>query len=138
MNQPSPQQVERIFQALARGDYHQFLTNCSEDLVVATRGLDPDVAAFDKTSLSRWFATNPSTLGTSVEVTVEIVRVVDSTAIVLLRFSWEYLADMIGFELVNICSFTGGLMSKWSSYPLDLLEYAHFLATARRAALQPA
>ena len=124
MKRQQRERIGRFFDSLLRGQFDEFMAGCRDDLTITVRGSNPAPTILVRSDIPDWYgslqALSPSTLSS----TVEVVRVDGSDATVMLRHEFARNGIDYRLELVNIVSFRDGLLAEWSSYPLNLPEYA--------------
>jgi ketosteroid isomerase-like protein len=113
-----------LFDALVRGQFDEFMAGCRDDLVVTVRGSSPTPMILRRSDIPDWYGSLQALSPTSLSSTVEVVRVDGDSATVMLRHEFARHGIDYRLEMVNLVSFRDGLLAEWSSYPLDLPEYA--------------
>jgi ketosteroid isomerase-like protein len=131
-------EVETVFSALICGRSEDFLSRCTDDLVLLVRGNDPETTYVSKTDIPNWYLSLQTLVGDDIVTTIEVVRTVGTKSIVLFRHDFERGGDRYQVEMVNVCSFRGTQLATWASYPLNLPAYAHALKLTPASTLQPA
>jgi ketosteroid isomerase-like protein len=116
--------IGRLFDALIRGQFEEFLSGCAVDIVVTARGSSPVPVTLHRSDISDWYGSLQALSPTSLRSSVEVVRVDEATATVILRHAFARNGIDYRLEMVNLLVLRDGLLSQWSSYPLDLSEYA--------------
>jgi len=124
MKRQRREHVGRLFDFLIRGQFEEFLSGCAVDIVVTARGSSPIPATLNRSDIPDWYGSLQALSPTSLRSSVEVVRVDESTATVILRHSFARNGIDYRLEMVNLLGFRNGLLSEWSSTPLDLSEYA--------------
>jgi hypothetical protein len=94
------------------------------DIVVTARGSSPIPVTLNRSDIPDWYGSLQALSPTSLRSSVEVVRVDETTATVILRHSFARNGIDYRLEMVNLLGFRHGLLSEWSSTPLDLSEYA--------------
>jgi hypothetical protein len=94
------------------------------DIVVTARGSSPIPVTLNRSDIPDWYGSLQALSPTSLRSTVEVVRVDEATATVILRHSFARNGIDYRLEMVNLLGFRNGLLSEWSSTPLDLSEYS--------------
>jgi ketosteroid isomerase-like protein len=131
-------QVRQLFGYLVAGKLDDFLSGCADDLVVTVRGSTPTPVTLTKADIADWYGSLQALSPTSLQSSVEVGRVDGDTVTVVLRHSFGRQGVDYTLELVNLVTYRDGLVAEWSSYPLDLAEYARVWRTHDYAALTPA
>jgi len=124
MRKQQRERVGRLFDALVRGQFDEFMAGCRDDLVVTVRGSSPTPMILRRSDIPDWYGSLQALSPTSLSSTVEVVRVDGDSATVMLRHEFARHGIDYRLEMVNLVSFRDGLLAEWSSYPLDLPEYA--------------
>jgi ketosteroid isomerase-like protein len=124
MKRQRREQVGRLFDSLIRGQFEEFLSGCAVDIVVTARGSSPIPVTLNRPDIPDWYGSLQALSPTSLRSAVEVVRVDEATATVILRHSFARNGVDYRLEMVNLLWFRNGLLSEWSSSPLDLSEYA--------------
>jgi ketosteroid isomerase-like protein len=132
------EQIEHLFGSLVSGDLDAFLSGCAEDLIITSRGTSPEVIKLIRSDIPDWFGSLQALTTASLQSTVEVVRVEQNSATIILRHSFARFGIDYRLETVNLATFRDGLLVGWSSYPLDLSEYARAWRTSESPLLQPA
>jgi ketosteroid isomerase-like protein len=130
--------VRQLFGFLVAGKFDDFLSGCADDLVVTVRGSIPAPTTLHKADIADWYGSLQALSPTSLSSSVEVGRVEGNTVTVILRHSFGRQGLDYTLEMVNLVTFRDGLVAQWSSYPLDLAEYARAWRTHDYAALAPA
>jgi ketosteroid isomerase-like protein len=137
MKRQQKEQIKRLFDSLVSGDFDAFLSDCAEDLVITSRGTSPTATTLSRSDIPDWYGSLQSLTSTSLNSSVEVVRVAQSLATVILRHEFSRHGIDYRLETVNLVTLRDGLLVAWSSYPLDLPEYARAWRTKENALLQP-
>jgi ketosteroid isomerase-like protein len=124
MKRQRKEQIGRLFDSLTRGQFEEFLSGCALDIVVTARGSSPIPVTLSRSDIPDWYGSLQALSPTSLRSSVEVARVDHATATVILRHSFARNGIDYRLEMVNLVKFRNGLLSEWSSYPLDLSEYA--------------
>jgi len=130
--------VRQLFGSLVAGKFDDFLSGCADDLQVTVRGSTPVPITLTKADIADWYGSLQALSPTSLRSSVEVARVQGSTVTVILRHSFGRQGVDYTLEMINLVEFRDGLVAEWSSYPLDLAEYARAWRTHDYAALAPA
>lgn len=138
MKRQQKEHIRRLFSALIDGRIDEFLSGCSEDLVVTARGSTPTPTTLTKIDIYDWFGSLQALAPTSLQSSVEVGRVEGDSATVILRHSFGRNGVDYNLELLNLVEFRHGLLATWSSYPLNLSEYARAWRTQDVATLASA
>jgi ketosteroid isomerase-like protein len=88
------------------------------------RGSTPAPMVLRRSDIPDWYGSLQALSPTSLSSSVEVVRVDDERATVMLRHEFARNGIDYRLEMVNLVSFRDGLLAEWSSYPLDLPEYS--------------
>jgi ketosteroid isomerase-like protein len=131
-------QVRQLFGYLVTGKLDDFLSGCANDLVVTVRGSTPTAVTLTKADIADWYGSIQALSPTSLQSSVEVGRADGNTVTVILRHSFGRQGVDYTLEMANLVTFRDGLVATWSSYPLDLAEYARAWRTHDFAALTPA
>jgi ketosteroid isomerase-like protein len=131
-------QVKQVFGSLVAGKIDDFLSGCADDLTVTVRGSTPTPMTLTKADIADWYGSLQALSPASLRSSVEVARVEGSTVTVILRHSFGRQGVDFTLEMVNLVTFRNGLVAEWSSYPLDLAEYARAWRTHDYAALATA
>jgi ketosteroid isomerase-like protein len=131
-------QVRQLFGYLVAGKLDDFLSGCANDLVVTVRGSTPTPVTLTKADIADWYGSLQALSPTSLQSSVELGRADGDAVTVILRHSFGRQGVDYTLEMVNLVTFRDGLVATWSSYPLDLAEYARAWRTHDYAALTPA
>jgi ketosteroid isomerase-like protein len=131
-------QAKQLFDLLVAGKLDDFLSGCADDLAFTVRGSSPAPVSLTKADIADWYGSLQALSPTSLRSSVELGRVQGETVTVILRHSFGRQGVDFTLELVNLVTFRDGLVAEWSSYPLDLAEYARAWRTHDYAALTPA
>jgi ketosteroid isomerase-like protein len=121
------QQRERIgtlFESLVRGQFDEFVAGCRDDLAFTVRGSSPTPTTLRRSDIPDWYGSLQGLSPTSLSSSVEVVRVDGESATVMMRHEFARNGIDYRLEMVNLVSFRDGLLAEWSSYPLNLGEYA--------------
>jgi ketosteroid isomerase-like protein len=138
MKRQQKEQIGRLFTSLVRGDFDEFLNGCATDLIITSRGTSPVPATLIASDVPDWFGSLQALTPTSLRSSVEVTQATESTATVILRHAFSRNGIDYRLETVNLVAFRDGLLAQWSSYPLDLPEYARAWQTKEISLLQPA
>jgi ketosteroid isomerase-like protein len=117
-------QVRQLFGFLVAGKFDDFLLGCAGDLTVTVRGSTPAPITLAKADIADWYGSLQALSPTSLRSSVEVARVEGSTVTVILRHTFGRQGVDYTLEMANLVTFREGLVARWSSYPLDLAEYA--------------
>jgi ketosteroid isomerase-like protein len=124
MKRQQRERIGRLFDSLVRGQFDEFIAGCRDDLAFTVRGSHPTPTTLRRSDIPDWYGSlqglSPSLLSSSVEV----VRVDGERATVMMRHEFARNGIDYRLEMVNLVSFRDGLLAEWSSYPLNLGEYA--------------
>ena len=124
MKRQKRERIGRLFDSLIRGQFEEFMSGCTDDLAVTVRGSSPVPMILRRSDIPDWYGSLQALSPTSLRSTVEVVRVDEATATVILRHSFARNGIDYRLEMVNLLGFRNGLLSEWSSTPLDLSEYS--------------
>jgi ketosteroid isomerase-like protein len=128
-------QARELFGSLVAGKFDDFLSGCADDLVATFRGSTPAPMTLTKADIPDWYGSLQALSPTSLRSSVEVALVEGSTVTVVLRHTFGRQGVDYTLEIVNLVTFRDGLVAQWSSYPLDLAEYARAWRTHDYAAL---
>jgi ketosteroid isomerase-like protein len=117
-------QAGQLFGSLARGQFDEFASGCATDLVLTVRGSSPVPTTLTRSDIPDWYGSLQALSPTSLTSTVEVGRFDGSTGTVVLRHAFSRHGVDYLLEMVNLVTFRDGLLAEWSSYPLNLAEYA--------------
>jgi ketosteroid isomerase-like protein len=131
-------QAKQLFSSLISGKFEDFLSGCADDLVLTARGSTPVPITLTKADIADWYGSLQALSPASLRSSVEVARVDGNTATVILRHSFGRHGTDYTLEMVNLVKFRNGLLAEWSSYPLDLAEYARAWRTHDYAVLATA
>jgi hypothetical protein len=124
MKRQQKDQVGQLFTSLIEGRFDEFASGCAPDLIVTVRGSSPVPTTLTRSDIPDWYGSLQALSPTSLESTVEIGRFEGATGTVLLRHAFSRHGVDYLLEMVNLVTFRDGLLAEWSSYPLNLPEYA--------------
>jgi ketosteroid isomerase-like protein len=131
-------QVRQLFDSLVAGRLDDFLSGCANDLVFTVRGSTPSATSLTKADIADWYGSLQALSPTSLASSVEVGRVDGDTVTVILRHTFGRQGVDYTLELVNLVTLRDGLVAEWTSYPLDLAEYARAWRTHDYATLATA
>jgi ketosteroid isomerase-like protein len=137
MKRQQKERIGRLFGSLVSGDLDAFLAGCAHDLIVTSRGSSPMATTLNRSDIPDWFGSLQTLAPTSLHSSVEVTRVEPTTATVILRHEFSRHGIDYRLETVNLVTFRDGLLAAWTSYPLDLSEYARAWRTKESSLLQP-
>jgi hypothetical protein len=89
MTDLTPNDIETVFSALIHGRSEDFLSRCSDDLVLLVRGSDPETTYVSKIDIPYWYLSMEALIGDDIATTIEVVRAVGTKSIVLFRHDFE-------------------------------------------------
>jgi ketosteroid isomerase-like protein len=118
------ERIGRLFEALIKGQFEEFSAGCTDDLAITVRGSSPRPMVLRQSDIPDWYGSLQALSPTSLSSSVEVAQVNDERATVILRHEFARNGIDYRLEMVNLVSFRDGLLAEWSSYPLDLPEYA--------------
>jgi ketosteroid isomerase-like protein len=124
MKRQQRERIGRLFDSLVRGQFDEFMSGCRDDLVITVRGSSPGATTLRRSDIPDWYGSLQALSPASLSSSVEVVRVDGDSATVMLRHEFARNGIDYRLEMVNLVSFRDGLLADWSSYPLDLPEYA--------------
>jgi ketosteroid isomerase-like protein len=124
MKRQQRERVGRLFESLVRGRFDEFFTGCRDDLTVTVRGSNPAPTVLLRSDIPDWYGSLQALSPTSLSSSVVVVQVDGERATVMLRHEFARHGIDYRLEMVNLVSFRDGLLAEWSSYPLNLPEYA--------------
>jgi len=136
MKRHQKEQISLLFGSLVSGNFDVFLSDCAEDLIVTSRGTSPEPTRLTRSDIPDWFGSLQALTTSSLRSSVEVTQVQRDTATVLLRHSFSRHGIDYQLETVNLVTFRDGLLAAWTSYPLDLPEYARAWRTKENPLLQ--
>jgi ketosteroid isomerase-like protein len=131
-------QVKQLFGFLVAGNFDDFLAGCADDVTVTVRGSTPAPVTLTKADIADWYGSLQALSPASLRSSVEIARVEGRTVTVILRHSFGRQGIDYTLDMANLVTFCDRLVAHWSSYPLDLAEYARAWRTHDHAALATA
>jgi ketosteroid isomerase-like protein len=131
-------QVRQLFGFLVAGKFADFLSGCADDLAVTVRGSTPAPMTLTKADIADWYGSLQALSPTSLRSSVEVTRVEGNKVTVILRHTFGRQGVDYTLEMVNLITVRDGLLAQWSSYPLDLAEYARAWRTHDYATLATA
>ena len=124
MRRQQKERIGRLFGSLISGEFDEFLSGCTEDLVVTVRGSSPLPTTLTRSDIPDWYGSLRALSPSSLHSTIEIAQVERSTATVILRHTFSRDGIDYRLELINLLTFQDGLLAEWSFYPLNLAEYS--------------
>ena len=124
MKRQQRERVGRLFDALTRGQFEEFMAGCTDDLAITVRGSSPAPMILRRSDIPDWYGSLQALSPTSLSSSVEVAQVDGERATVMMRHEFARHGIDYRLEMVNLVSFRDGLLAEWSSYPLDLPEYA--------------
>ncbi|MGA2302969.1 MAG: hypothetical protein ABSH29_02090 [Acidimicrobiales bacterium] len=124
MKRQQRERIGRLFDSLVRGQFDEFMSGCRDDLEITVRGSSPTPTTLRRSDIPDWYGSLQALSPTSLCSSVEVVRVDGERATVMLRHEFARNGIDYRLEMVNLVSFRDGLLAEWSSYPLNLPEYA--------------
>ena len=124
MKRQQRERIGRLFDSLVRGDFDEFISGCRDDLAITVRGSDPAPTTLRRSDIPDWYGSLRALSPTSLSSSVEVVSIEGDRATVMLRHEFARNGIDYRLEMVNLVSFREGLLAEWSSYPLNLPEYA--------------
>jgi ketosteroid isomerase-like protein len=138
MRKQQKDQIKRLFSALVAGKFDEFFAGCTDDLSIEFRGSTPTPTKLTRGDIPDWYGSLQALTPTSLQSSVEVVRIEGDSATVILRHSFGRNGVDYSLEMINLLEFRDGLLARWSAYPLDLSEYARAWRTHEMAALASA
>lgn len=124
MKRQQRERIGRLFDSLVRGQFDEFMSGCADDLAVTVRGSTPTPMVLRRSDIPDWYGSLQALSPASLSSSVEVVRVDEDRATVMLRHEFARNGIDYRLEMVNLLSLRDGLLAEWSSYPLDLCEYS--------------
>jgi ketosteroid isomerase-like protein len=124
MKRQQRERIGRLFDSLVRGQFDEFISGCRDDLTFTVRGSSPTPATLRRSDIADWYGSLQALSPTSLCSSVEVVHVDAGRATVMMRHEFARNGIDYRLEMVNLVSFRDGLLAEWSSYPLNLPEYA--------------
>jgi ketosteroid isomerase-like protein len=124
MKRQQRERIGRLFDSLVRGQFEEFMAGCREDLAFTVRGSHPTPTTLCRSDIPDWFGSLQGLSPASLSSSVEVVRVDGESATVMMRHEFARNGNDYRLEMVNLVTFRDGLLAEWSSYPLNLGEYA--------------
>jgi ketosteroid isomerase-like protein len=124
MKRQQRERIERLFDSLVKAQFEQFQAGCTDDLAVTVRGSSPVPMVLRRSDIPDWYGSLQALSPTSLSSSIEVAQVDGEKATVILRHEFARNGIDYRLEMVNLVSFRDGLLAEWSSYPLDLPEYA--------------
>ncbi len=138
MRKQQKEHIRQLFGALVGARFDDFFAGCTADLSIEFRGSTPAPTRLSKSDIPDWYGSLQALSPTSLHTTVEIGRIEGDTATVILSHSFGRNGVDYKLEMINLLEFRGGLLARWSAYPLDLSEYARAWRTHEMVALASA
>ncbi|HEX3795882.1 MAG TPA: hypothetical protein VHV57_15420 [Acidimicrobiales bacterium] len=136
MKQHQKDEVGRLFGHLVQGHFDEFLAGCATDLIITVRGSTPEETTFITSDVPDWYGSIQAMARTSLRSSVEVSTIDGNQAFVILRHAFERNGVNYELEMANRCEFRRGLLSSWSSYPLNLPAYERVWKLQELTALQ--
>jgi ketosteroid isomerase-like protein len=124
MKRQQRERIGRLFDSLVRGQFDEFISGCRDDLAFTVRGSSPIPSTLRRSDIADWYGSLQALSPTSLCSSVEVVQVDGGRATVMMRHEFARNGIDYCLEMVNLVSFRDGLLAEWSSYPLNLAEYA--------------
>jgi ketosteroid isomerase-like protein len=124
MRRQHRQRVSHQFHQLVQGRLSEFLSGCTEDLVLIVRGSHPVPVTLQRSDIADWYGSLQALSPGSLRSSVEVAQADEKSAMVILRHHFARNGVSYRVELANLLTLRDGLLATWSSYPLDLAEYA--------------
>ncbi|HXZ61109.1 MAG TPA: hypothetical protein VEG62_00105 [Acidimicrobiales bacterium] len=124
VRQSREDQALEAFGRLAAGDVDDFLESCAHDLVLEARGILAETTYVSRRDIPAWYDALRGLTGDTLESSVRMVRSRGERSTVVVRHSFERDGVQHRFDMVNICAFSDALLSQWSSFPLNVPEFA--------------
>ena len=118
------ERIGRLFDALVKGQFEEFMAGCTDDLAITVRGSSPAPMVLRRSDIPDWYGSLQALSPTSLCSTVEVAHVDGDGATVMVRHEFARNGIDYRLEMVNLVSLRDGQLAEWSSYPLDLPEYA--------------
>jgi ketosteroid isomerase-like protein len=131
-------QIERMFRSLVSGHVDAFLRHCADDLIITTRGTDAELHTLSKADVADWFGALAALSSGQLQSAVHVAPTEGHTATVILSHSFRRDGVEFTLDTINLLTLRGGQLIEWSSYPLNLNEFAQAWSTAESALLQSA
>jgi ketosteroid isomerase-like protein len=138
MKRQQKERIGRLFDSLGRGQFDEFMAGCRDDLALTVRGSSPTPTLLARSDIPDWYGSLQALSPTSLSSSVEVVGLDGERATVMLRHEFARHGIDYRLELVNLVSFRDGLLAEWSSYPLNLPEYARAWRTHDLSMAAPA
>jgi ketosteroid isomerase-like protein len=124
MKRQQRERIGRLFDSLVRGQFDEFISGCADDLALTVRGSSPTAVTLRRSDIPDWYGSLQALSPASLSSSVEVVRVEGERATVMVRHEFARHGIDYRLEMVNLVSFRDGLLAEWTSYPLNLPEYA--------------
>ena len=124
MKRQQRERIGRLFDLLIRGQFEEFMSGCTDDLAVTVRGSSPVPMILRRSDIPDWYGSLQALSPASLSSSVEVGQVDGEKATVMVRHEFARNGVDYRLEMVNLVSWRDGLLAEWSSYPLDLPEYA--------------
>jgi len=124
MKRQQRERIGRLFDSLIRGQFEEFMSGCTDDLAVTVRGSSPVPMILRRSDIPDWYGSLQALSPASLSSSVEVGQVDGEKATVMVRHEFARNGVDYRLEMVNLVSWRDGLLAEWSSYPLDLPEYA--------------
>jgi len=125
VNEELKEHAAKVFGYLAAGRLREFLSWCADDMYIVSRGSFPEPTTLTKRDIPDWYGSFQAMSPTSLHTTTEVARASSDAAMVCLRHSFSRNGVDFLLEMINLVTFReDGRLITWSSYPLDIPEYA--------------
>ena len=124
MKRQQRERIGRLFDSLIRGQLDEFMSGCTDDLAVTVRGSSPVPMILRRSDIPDWYGSLQALSPASLSSSVEVVRVDGESATVMMRHEFARNGIDYRLEMLNLVKFRDGLLAEWTSYPLNLGEYA--------------
>jgi ketosteroid isomerase-like protein len=118
------EQLDELFGLLVRGEYDEFLTGCSDDLVLNVRGSGGLATIVPRAQISEWHEATKQLAGGAFRSSVCFILAEEHERIVVLTHLIDRNGVTFRYETVNHCTLREDLLSVWFSYPMNVTDYA--------------
>ncbi len=131
MTQTQIDRTYELFDSLTQGAVEHFLSGCAEDLYVTVRGTDPTTTYVSKSEIADWYQSMESLAGPVLNTAVEVVQCQGKKSVVVVHYEFERDGIDHAFAMVHLCSFRGSKIASWTTFPLNLPDFARALGIRR-------
>ncbi len=118
------QHIEALFASLASNHIEEFLSGCSDQLLMTVRGSGALTSTVTADRLPLWWEGLHHLTDDTLETEVVLVVTEERSHVVVLRHLFSREGTHHRFDTVNFCTLRDGELAAWFSSPLDPAEYA--------------